>query len=120
MTTAAAAAAGARAAAAAAAAAAATATMMSSAPVHVYGVLLAADEVTPPDGARLLVHRDLAAVVADTPGDAVMAARALREHWRILEAIAAETTVLPVRFGTAMAGDDAVIAEYLEPEHDAL
>jgi hypothetical protein len=93
---------------------------MSSALVHVYGVLAATDEVAPPEGARLIAHRDVAAVVADAEGEQVMAARAVREHWRVLEAIAAQTTVLPVRFGTAMAGDRAVIDEYLEPEHDTL
>ena len=44
----------------------------------------------------------------------------MRRHWQLLEAIAATATVLPVRFGTAMAGDRAVAEEFLAPRHDEL
>jgi hypothetical protein len=88
--------------------------------IQVYGVLSAADAFEPPEGARLIRHRDLAALVTDVPPGERLAAQALREHWRILEAAAAQVTVLPVRFGTAMSDDDAVVEEYLAPQHDAL
>ena len=41
-------------------------------------------------------------------------------HWRVLEAISTSTTVLPVRFGTVMSGDRAVVEEFLEPSHDEI
>jgi hypothetical protein len=88
--------------------------------VLVHGVVAADDAGEPPAGTRLIAHRDVAAIASDVAGGQVFAARALREHSRILEAVAAETTVLPVRFGTAMAGDDAVVDEFLAPEHDGL
>jgi hypothetical protein len=88
--------------------------------VHVYGVVAAADRFTEPSGTRRIEHRDVAAVVADVEGERLSASRALREHWRILEQIASLTTVMPIRFGTAMAGDEAVIAEFLSPHHDGL
>jgi hypothetical protein len=44
----------------------------------------------------------------------------MRRHWRVLEAVAESATVLPVRFGTAMAGEDAVVADFLAPRHDEL
>lgn len=88
--------------------------------VHVYGVVAAADGFTEPPGTRRIAHGDIAAVVADAQGERLSASRALREHWRILEQIASLTTVMPIRFGTAMAGDEAVIAEFLSPNHDGL
>ena len=44
----------------------------------------------------------------------------MRRHWQLLEAVAATATVVPVQFGTAMAGDDAVAAEFLAPRQDDL
>jgi Gas vesicle synthesis protein GvpL/GvpF len=93
---------------------------MSEPAVNVYGVIAAADDVALPDGTRRIAHGDVAAVVGDAADGQVMAARAVREHWRILEALAARTTVLPVRFGTAMSGDAAVVEQYLGPQHDGL
>jgi hypothetical protein len=88
--------------------------------VYVYGVVSAAETVTPPEGTRLVRHRDVAALIGEVPPGRQLATAALREHWRILEALAAEVTVLPVRFGTATRGEDAVVPELLEPRHDAL
>ena len=48
------------------------------------------------------------------------AASTLRLHWRVLEEAAAPTTVLPVRFGTVMADDAAVVDDLLAPRHDEL
>ncbi|MEA2310475.1 MAG: hypothetical protein QOE28_443 [Solirubrobacteraceae bacterium] len=85
--------------------------------VGVYGVVAAG---TAPEGVRTIEHRGLAALVADGAAGPLPAARALREHWRVLELAATETTVLPVRFGTAMASDEAVVTDFLEPGHDGL
>lgn len=92
-----------------------------TAEVQVYGVVGAASAPsTPVDGTRHVTHRDVVAVVGDVGPDPRSAARALREHWRILDRLVDETTVLPVRFGTAMTGDDAVVDEFLAPNHDGL
>jgi gas vesicle protein GvpL/GvpF len=88
--------------------------------VHVYGLIAADDACRLPAGVRRIVHGDLAAVVSDSDGAPVRAATALREHWSILEQVVRETTVLPIRFGTVMEGDDAVVAHFLAPAHDGL
>jgi hypothetical protein len=85
--------------------------------VHVHGVIAAGDRVPP--GARTLAHGDVVALVTDA-AEHSRAAGLVRAHWRLLDEAAREATVLPVRFGTAMAGDDAVVQEFLEPEHDRL
>jgi hypothetical protein len=89
--------------------------------VHVYGVVPASamGELSE-QGHRLIAHRDLAALVSAIDRDGLRAASVLRAHWRVLEQAVAVTTVLPVRFGTVMADDDAVVAEFLEPAHDQL
>jgi hypothetical protein len=88
--------------------------------VHVYGVVAVRDASAEPSGTRRIPHGDVAAVVADVGAEPLSASRALREHWAILNELASLTTVLPIRFGTAMAGDDAVVNEFLAPNHDAL
>jgi hypothetical protein len=89
--------------------------------VHVYGVVSAAADVEPSEeGVRLVVHRDIAALVSDIDRRDLKAARVLRMHWRVLEAVSASTTVLPVRFGTVMAGDRAVVDDFLAPSHDEI
>lgn len=85
-----------------------------SAAVYVYGVLAAADAAslttTGVEGApvRTVQSGDLAALVSDVAGGALAAAREVRAHWRVLEAVSAQTTVLPVRFGTVLEDDGAV------------
>jgi hypothetical protein len=88
--------------------------------IHVHGVIAAQARAPEPEGTRRIVHRELAAVVRDVESGGLRAAKVLREHWRVLEALAADATVLPVRFGTVMASDEAVVDEFLEPSHDAL
>jgi hypothetical protein len=89
--------------------------------VHVFGVVPAsAQPEIAEEGVRLIAHRDVAALVADAGGTDLRAVRVLRAHWRVLEQAAASTTVLPVRFGTVMAGDRAVVEEFLAPSHDEL
>lgn len=85
--------------------------------VHVFGV--AGADVAAPPGARTIAHGDLAAIVTDA-APATAAAELLRAHSRILQAVAEQATVVPVRFGTAMTGDDAVVDQLLRPQHDEL
>jgi hypothetical protein len=91
-----------------------------TAEVHVYGLIGADDACALPTGVRRIVHGDLAAVVSEAEREPVRAAIALREHWSILEQVVQETTVLPIRFGTMMVSDDAVVADFLAPAHDGL
>jgi hypothetical protein len=89
--------------------------------VHVYGVVPASAQLDlARDGVRLIVHRDVAALVGDLDQAELRAVRVLRSHWRVLENAGSSTTVLPVRFGTVMTDDDAVVQQFLEPEHDRL
>lgn len=71
-------------------------------------------------GGRAIAHRDLAAVAAPAAAAGMKATELMRSHWRLLEAVAEDATVLPVRFGTAMASEEAVVAEFLAPRHDDL
>ena len=88
--------------------------------VYVYGVLPASDQarvsVGGVEGAqvRTVEHGGLAALVSTVEADALAAAHELRAHWRVLEEASKATTVLPVRFGTVMEGDDAVRERVLE------
>jgi hypothetical protein len=86
--------------------------------VHVHGVI--ARDATAPDGVRRIAHGEVAALVSDVEPDELTAAAVLRAHWRVLEEAGSATTVLPVRFGTVMAGDKAVVDEFLAPGHDGL
>jgi Gas vesicle synthesis protein GvpL/GvpF len=97
-------------------------------PVYVYGVARAADktEVQAPgvgadeQGVRRVVHGELAALVSDVEPGPLVAARGLRAHWRVLEDAAAKATVLPVRFGTVMEDENALVDRFLAPRHDHL
>jgi len=89
---------------------------------YVYGVVRADDgssAVTDLAGATgeavtVVVHGELAAVVEAVPdADAVPAARFVRAHARVLDAVAARCSVLPLRFGTVLDSDDAVVEEVL-------
>ena len=89
--------------------------------VHVYGVVpAAARPALEENGVRLIPHRDIAALVSDMERSDPRAVNVLRTHWRVLEKASASTTVLPVRFGTVMADDRAVVEEFLERSHDAI
>jgi hypothetical protein len=94
--------------------------------VYVYGVVPASERASVPDagvaGARVRVveHGDVAAIVSDLEDDSLVAAREVRAHWRVVEALAAMTTVLPVRFATVLAGDRAVVDELLAPQAERL
>src|SRR5262245_40143035 len=89
--------------------------------VYVHGVVRTADSVDVTSvPVRWIAHGEIAALVSDADDPGRVATNALRRHWRALEEVAVIATVLPVRFGTAMAGDQAVIAEFLTPQHDRL
>ena len=96
--------------------------------VYVYGIARAAEptDVKAPgvgphqSAVRRIVHGELAALVSDVDPGPLVAARGLRAHWRVLEEAATKATVLPVRFGTVVDNDDAVITQFLAPRHDRL
>jgi hypothetical protein len=96
--------------------------------VYVYGVVPASETAdldergvgSPPAEVRRIRHRDVAALVSDVEPGPLAAARDLRGHWRVLEAAGAAATVLPVRFGTVLPDDRAVVDEFLAPAHDRL
>ncbi|RZT86882.1 gas vesicle protein GvpL/GvpF [Pseudonocardia sediminis] len=72
-----------------------------------------------PGELEVLDHRRLAAVVSDVPVDKPLGRRRdLMAHERVVNAIAEEMTVLPMRFGGVVENDQAVIDELLEENHD--
>ena len=88
--------------------------------VYVHGVTRAGGRgAIEGAGARAVVDGELAAIVTDAAGE-TRAADLMRRHWRVLEAVAEHATVVPVQFGTAMAGDEAVTAEFLAPRRHSL
>jgi hypothetical protein len=97
-------------------------------PLYVYGVVRTADA---PDvdaagvgeegaGIRTLSHGDLAAVVSDVEEGPLAAARDLRAHWRVLEEVGKAATVVPVRFGTVVAGERELVDDFLAPQAERL
>ena len=60
---------------------------------------------------RLVRHDGLAAVVSDAPENLRAKRRDVEAHQRVLDTLSAAGTVLPMRFGTVAADDDAVKAE---------
>ncbi|MBC3191401.1 GvpL/GvpF family gas vesicle protein [Pseudonocardia sp. C8] len=93
---------------------------------YVYGVVAAGAEI-PADLAAvggageitLIDHGDLAAIVSDIPTDRPLGRPDdLKAHERVVDAVAAERTVLPMRFGGVVRDDRAVVSELLEPHHD--
>jgi Gas vesicle synthesis protein GvpL/GvpF len=96
--------------------------------IYVYGVVRASDRTVigakgvgrESTGVRPIHHDGVAALVSDLPPRGLVAARDLRAHWSVLEEAAARTTVLPVRFGTVMDGEDAVAEDFLAPNCERL
>jgi hypothetical protein len=89
--------------------------------VYVHGVAPATErEAIEAAGARAVVHGELAAITSGAQPEGTRAAELMRRHWVVLEEVARRATVLPVRFGTAMATEEAVAGEFLEPRHDDL
>jgi Gas vesicle synthesis protein GvpL/GvpF len=91
--------------------------------VYVYGILPGDVELEPgttgvgdpPAEVRLVRHGDLAALVSDVePNMPLGRPDDLIAHEELLDSVAAEVPVLPVRFGAVMTGDDAVAEELLD------
>jgi hypothetical protein len=91
---------------------------------YVYGIVSADTEL--PEGlsgtdggeVRLVRHGDLAAVVSELLPDGPLGTRDdLLAHERVVESLAAETTVLPLRFGAVVRTADAVVDELLAPHY---
>ena len=89
---------------------------------YVYGVV-SADAAPKIDGpgvggeaaVRTVTAGGLSAIVSDVGSDYVRATRDdLQRHMAVLEQAAAATTVVPLRFGTAMPSDDVVRTDLLE------
>jgi hypothetical protein len=96
--------------------------------IYVYGVVLASDRTLirakgvgrEETGVRRVPQDGIAALVSELSTDALAAARDLRAHWSVLEEAAARTTVLPVRFGTVMESEEAVVDDFLAPNAERL
>jgi hypothetical protein len=93
--------------------------------VYVYAIVPAATELpeglSGTDGAPLSLvrHGDLAAVVSEVGTGRPFGAREdLMAHERVVETLAAEATVLPLRFGAVVRSTDAVADELVAPHHD--
>jgi hypothetical protein len=94
---------------------------------YIYGILPGDVELTPetrgvgdpPGEIRLVRHDEIAALISDLhvnrplgrPND-------LLAHQQLLDDVAAEVPVLPLRFGAVMESPDAIIRELLAPHHD--
>lgn len=96
---------------------------------YVYGIIRADTRI--PEGLEPIPHGDgggglglitqgaLAAVVSDVGTERPLGTRQdLMAHERVLNAIAADAAVLPMRFGAVVADDDAVADELLAPHQD--
>ncbi|GLZ46553.1 gas vesicle protein [Actinomycetospora sp. NBRC 106375] len=96
---------------------------------YIYGIVPAGIRI--PDGLDPIPHGDdagqlglvtegnLAAVVSDVAADRPLGTRRdLMAHEAVLNAIAQEIPVLPMRFGAVVTDDDAVAEELLAPHQD--
>lgn len=74
------------------------------------------------EGLETVVHQDLAAIVQEHEGERVRPSRKnLLRYQRVLEQIMEQVpSLLPLRFGTVSDSADAVVADILQPEADAL
>lgn len=94
--------------------------------VHVYGVVRAG--TTLPEGltgrgdqpVRVVADDDLGVLVSDIAEDARVVRADLIAHAHLLEAVAADSTVIPVQFGVIMPDDDTVRREFMGNERGRL
>jgi hypothetical protein len=95
--------------------------------VYVYGILPGDIELEPgatgigdpPGEIRVVKEGDLAALVSDVDlGKPLGRPEDLVAHEELLDSIAAEVPVLPLRFGAVVTTDDAVAEELLQAHHD--
>lgn len=93
---------------------------------YVYGITRPGSAAPDLEGVggrvRVLAWEQLAAAVSDVEADGELpaTARGLKAHARVLEALATEATVLPLRFGTVVDDDAAVVDRVLRPRAEAL
>jgi hypothetical protein len=93
---------------------------------YIYGVVPATAELPSQPGiagaALELISADgVAALASDAPdGELVMGREAMTTHARVLEATHALGTVLPMRFGVVMDGEEQILARLLGAHHDDL
>lgn len=100
--------------------------MSANVPVYVYGVVAA--DARAPDGTgidarplRLVSDQGVGAIISDVPDkEPTFGREALTAHSNVLEAALASATVLPMRFGVIMEGDDEVRAKLLGRHRDEL
>jgi hypothetical protein len=94
---------------------------------YVYGILPADVELVddspgvgdPPGRVHLIRCGQVAALVGEIGlASALGRPEDLRAHAQILDAVATEAPVLPLRFGAVMSSGDAVTEELLAPHHD--
>ncbi len=95
--------------------------------VYVYGILPGDIELEaggtgvgePPGEIRVVRHGDIAALVSDVDlTQPIGRPEDLFTHEELLDSSAAEVPVLPLRFGSVVASDEAVAAELLAAHHD--
>jgi hypothetical protein len=94
---------------------------------YIYGILPGDVELTPeergvgdpPGKIGLVRHDDIAALVSDlTLNRPLGKPQDLMVHQQLLDDVAAEVPVLPLRFGAVMESPEAVVRELLAPHHD--
>ncbi|GAA3823522.1 hypothetical protein GCM10022226_50070 [Sphaerisporangium flaviroseum] len=94
---------------------------------YIYGVIPGDVELTPetrgvsdpPGEIRLVRYEDIAAVVSDLHLSRPLGRpQDLMAHQQLLDDVAAEVPVLPLRFGAVMESPEAIVRELLAPHHD--
>lgn len=93
---------------------------------YVYGIITI-DGVVPAGlrgiegDVRTVRHRDVAAIVGDLSRDRVLGHQAdLLSHERVVDSVAASTTILPMRFAAVVESERGLVDELLDPYHDQL
>ncbi|MCW2877587.1 MAG: hypothetical protein JWQ95_1687 [Sphaerisporangium sp.] len=94
---------------------------------YIYGILPGDVELTPevrgvgdpPGEIRLVRHDDIAALISDLRLNRPLGKpKDLMAHQQLLDDVASEVPVLPLRFGAVMESPEAIVRELLAPHHD--
>lgn len=93
--------------------------------VYVYGVMAAGGRSLPVSGVQgvtvqTVEHDGLAALTSELKDGGLAAAREVRAHWGVLDEASKTASVLPTRFGTVLADEEAVRTQLLEPNAEHL
>jgi hypothetical protein len=83
--------------------------------LHVYGVVRASHPLLPSVVPRLVFWQDLAAAVSELPADREPTEQDVLAQLEVLATLVTRGPVVPLRFGTVAADEDAVRAELLVP-----